>query len=68
MPNEFIVVGESKTDSQCLLVEGSDGRYYSYHPRRKRLVPVEADERWVRYADQETREDERYRPGKARRD
>lgn len=67
MPNEFMVVGESKTDSQCLLVQGSDGRYYSYHPRRRRLVPVEVDERWLRYADHEPTEDERSRPkaGKA---
>jgi hypothetical protein len=62
MPNEFLVVGESKVDSQCLLVQGSDGRYYSYHPRRRRLTQVEVDERWLRYADHDDTEDERYRP------
>ena len=58
MPNEFIVVGEDKADNQWLLVQGSDGRYYSYHPRRKRLTRVEVDERWVRYTDREIRDDE----------
>jgi hypothetical protein len=58
MPNEFMVVGEDKTDDTCLLVRGTDGRYYSYHPRRKRLRRVEVDERWVRYGDPEIEEDD----------
>ena len=58
MPNEFIVVGEDRADSQWLLVQGSDGRYYSYHPLRRRLKRVEADERWVRYNGHENRDDE----------
>ena len=62
MPNEFEVVGESRTDSQCLLVQGSDGRYYSYHPRRRRLVPVEVDERWQRYSDEGTNDNAREEP------
>ena len=53
MTNEFSVVGEYKADSQWLLVQGSDGRYYSYHPRRKRLIRVEPDARWVRYTEPE---------------
>ena len=62
MDNEFLVVGEYLVDDQWLLVQGADGRYYSYHPRRKRLVRVEPDERWVLYTDQASPDDERYRP------
>lgn len=66
MPNEFTVVGEHKADGQWLLVLGSDGKYYSYHPRRRRLARVDLDEQWVRYADHQIVEDERYRPKKHR--
>ena len=67
MPNEFTVVGEYKADSQWLLVVGADGKYYSYHPSRNRLVWVQPDERWVFYADATGPDDERHRP-KAPRD
>jgi hypothetical protein len=53
MPIEFTVVGEDRADSQWLLVKGSDGHYYRYHPRRARLTRVEPDERWVRYREHE---------------
>jgi hypothetical protein len=49
MPNEYMVVGEHRADSQRLLVQGSDGRYYSYHPRRGRMRRVEVDDQWVRH-------------------
>ena len=62
MPNEFTVVGEYKADSQWLLVEGTDGKFYSYHPRRKRLVRVQPDERGVFYADATGPDDQRHRP------
>ena len=62
MGNEFLVVGEYRLDDQWLLVQGADGKYYSYHPRRKRLVRVEPDERWVLYTDQAIQDDEWYRP------
>ena len=45
MPIELIVVGEDQTDRQWLLVQGSDGRCYKYHPRRGRLVPVGTGDR-----------------------
>ena len=62
MGNEFLVVGEYRLDDQWLLVQGADGRYYSYHPRRKRLVRVKLDEQWVLYTDQAIQDDERYPP------
>jgi hypothetical protein len=58
MPIELTVVGEDETDRQWLLVQGSDGRCYKYHPRRRRLVPVEPDDWWVRNSDVQPREDE----------
>ena len=62
MGNEFLVVGEYRLDDQWLLVQGVDGRYYSYHPRRKRLMRVKPDEQWVLYTDEVSPEDERHRP------
>ncbi len=50
MSNEYLVVGEYRADDQWLLVQGADGSYYSYHPRRQRLVRVTLDEQWVLYA------------------
>ncbi len=66
MPIELIVVGEDDTDRQWLLVQGSDGRCYKYHPRRKRLVPVERDDWWIRNTDHQHAEDERSRTGPSR--
>lgn len=54
---ELTVVGEDDSDRQWLLVQGSDGRCYKYHLRRKRLIPVEPDDWWVRNTDQRTEED-----------
>jgi hypothetical protein len=50
MDNEFVVVGEYKADNRWLLVQGTDGQHYGYHPNRNRLIRVELDERWERYA------------------
>ncbi len=65
MQIELTVVGEDDADRQWLLVEGSDGRCYKYHPRRRRLVPVEPDEWWKRNTDQRTREEPPPVPGKS---
>lgn len=63
MPIELIVVGEDETDRQWLLVQGSDGRCYKYHPRRKRLVPVEPDDWWIRNTDHQRAEEKRRNAG-----
>ncbi len=46
MPNEFFVVGENRDDVTELLLLGTDGRYYEYHPAHERLSPTEPDEHW----------------------
>jgi hypothetical protein len=63
MPIELIVVGEDETDRQWLLVQGSDGRCYKYHPRRGKLVPVEPDDWWKRNTDRQRDEGEPPGPG-----
>ncbi len=57
MTIELTVVGEDDSDRQWLLVEGSDGRCYKYHPRRGRLIPVEPDDWWLRNTDHRTEEE-----------
>lgn len=54
---ELTVVGEDDSDHQWLLVKDSDGRCYKYHPRRRRLVPVEPDDWWARNTDHRTEEE-----------
>jgi hypothetical protein len=43
MTNEFIIVGEHRTDHQQFLVRGADGRFYDYQPARDNLEPVDLD-------------------------
>lgn len=53
MPNEFTVVGESRDDETQLLVVGTDGMYYGYHPAREQFLPVEPDDGWTMYTSAE---------------
>ncbi len=47
MPVEFMIVGEHSEDPAHLLVLGTDGTYYDYHPACERPAPIEPDAQWL---------------------